>query len=70
MEMIIKITLILAVLFLAIMGSLYIFEVVPVDTLQDLTIKAGAAILLLGGCSALIALLTGRKKEAPDDETV
>ena len=70
MEMIIKITLILVVLFLAVMGSLYIFEVIPVDTLQDLTIKAGAAILLLGGCSALIALMTGRKKEAPDDETV
>ena len=68
MKMIIKITLILAVLFLAIMGSLYIFEVIPVDELQDLSIKAGAAILLLGGCSALIALLTGRKKEAPDDD--
>jgi hypothetical protein len=69
MEMIIKITLILAVLFLAILGSLYIFEVVPVDELQDLSIKAGAAILLLGGCSALISLLTGRKKDAPDDDT-
>jgi hypothetical protein len=67
MEMIIKITLILAVLFLAIMGSFYIFEVVPVDTLQDLSIKGSAAILLLGGCSALIALLTRRKQEAPDD---
>jgi hypothetical protein len=67
MIMIIKITLILAVLFFAIMGSLYIFEVMPVDTLQDLSIKGGAAILLLGGCSALIALLTGRKQEAPDD---
>jgi hypothetical protein len=68
MGMIIKITLILAVLFLAILGSLYIFEVIPVDELQDLSIKAGAAILLLGGCSALITLLTGRKKEAPDDD--
>jgi hypothetical protein len=67
MEMIIKITLVLAVLFFALMGSLYIFEVMPVDTLQDLSIKGGAAILLLGGCSALIALLTRRKQEAPDD---
>jgi len=69
MQMIIKITLILAVLFLALMGSLYIFEVVPVETLKDLSIKVGAAILLLGVCSAAIALLTGRKKESSNDET-
>jgi len=65
MKQIVAITAILAVITIAIFGCLYIFEIVsPEIALTNLT-KVVAAIVLLGGCSALITFLTGQKKEPP-----
>ena len=63
MKQIVVITAILAVITIAIFGCLYIFEIMsPEIALTNLT-KVVAAIVLLGGCSALISFLTGNKKE-------
>jgi hypothetical protein len=65
MKQIVVITAILAVITIAIFGCLYIFELMsPEIALTNLT-KVVAAIVLLGGCSALISFLTGNKKEPP-----
>jgi hypothetical protein len=65
MKQIVVITAILAVITIAIFGCLYIFEIIsPEIALTNLT-KVVAAIVLLGGCSALISFLTGNKKEPP-----
>jgi hypothetical protein len=65
MKQIVVITAILAVITIAIFGCLYIFEIIsPEIALTNLT-KVAAAIVLLGGCSALITFLTGNKKEPP-----
>ena len=58
MKPIISITALLAILALAIIGVLYIFEMISVDYATSTLIKVEAAIILLGGCSALVALLT------------
>jgi len=47
----------LAIIGLAIIGSLYIFEVRTADQALELLLKTEGAILLLGGCSAAISLL-------------
>ena len=62
MKPIITITVLLAILALAIIGVLYIFEMISVDYATSTLIKVEAAIILLGGCSALVALLTSSKK--------
>ena len=65
MKQIVIITAVLAVITIAIFGCLYIFELMsPEIALTNLT-KIVAAIVLLGGCSALITALTGKKKEPP-----
>jgi len=61
------ITLTLAMLGFAVIGSLYIFEVRTMDESRDLLIKVESAILLFGGSVALIMLLTSLKKTPPDD---
>ena len=61
------ITLTLAMLGFAVIGSLYIFEVRTMDESRDLLIKVESAILLFGGSVALIMLLTRLKKTPPDD---
>ncbi len=65
MKQIVAITAILAVITIAIIGCLYIFEIMsPESALANLT-KVVAAIVLLGGCSALISFLTGNKNGPP-----
>jgi len=65
MKQIVTITAILAVITIAIFGCLYIFEVISPETALSNLVKVVAAIVLLGGCSALVTLLTGSKKEPP-----
>ena len=48
-----------------IVGCLYIFEVLSYDNSVSILLKAVAAIVLLGGCSALVAFLMRPKKEPP-----
>ena len=68
MKQIVSISAILAVIALAIFGCMYIFELMsPASVTANLT-KVLAAIVLLGGCSALVVLLTGGKKEPRDQE--
>jgi len=62
MKPIITITVLLAILAFAIIGVLYIFEMISADYATDTLIKVEAAIILLGGLSALVALLTKSKK--------
>ena len=62
MKPIITITALLAILALAIIGVLYIFEMISADYATFTLIKVEAAIILLGGCSAVVALLTSSKK--------
>lgn len=62
MKPIITITALLAILALAIIGVLYIFEMISVEYATDTLIKVEAAIILLGGLSALVALLTKSRK--------
>lgn len=62
MRTIITITVLLAILAFAIIGVLYIFELVTMDVATSTLIKVEAAIVLLGGCSALISLVTRAKK--------
>ena len=46
---------------LAIVGCMYIFDVIPLAAAKSYMLKFGAAIVLLGACSALIALMMGGK---------
>jgi hypothetical protein len=50
----------LAILGLAIIGCLFIFEVRNAQQSMQLLLKFAGAILLLGGCSALIAALPAK----------
>lgn len=54
------------VLLLAIVGSLYIFDVMNFEKSSSTMLKFGAAIVLLGVCAALISALMGSKKEPQD----
>ena len=56
----------LAVLCIAVVGTLYIFEVRTFDQSIELLAKALGAIVLLGGCTSLISVLlkgSGNKNE-------
>ena len=66
MKKILTITFVLAVFAIAIVGSLYIFEVLDYETAISNLLKVVAAIVLLGSCSAAIAFLIRSKKEAPN----
>ncbi len=67
MKNILIITLTLAILGLAAVGSLYFFEVKSMEESRDLLIKVESAILLFGGSVALILLLARLKKAPADD---
>jgi len=57
----------LAIIGFAIIGSLYIFEVKTGEEAFELLLKTEGAILLLGGCSAVISLLVGgANKNSPE----
>jgi uncharacterized SAM-binding protein YcdF (DUF218 family) len=66
MKQILTITVVLAVFAIAIVGSLYIFEVLSYEVAMSNLLKAVAAIVLLGGCSAVIAFLMRSRKEPPN----
>ena len=51
------------VVMLAIVGCMYIFDVISLATAKSYMLKFGAAIVLLGVCSALVALMMGSKKD-------
>lgn len=66
MKQIISITLVLVVLAVAVLGSLAIFEVVSYKSAMSNLLKIVAAVVLLGGCSALIAIVMRSDKENQD----
>ena len=45
------------ILLLAVVGCMYIFDVLSFDASKTAVLKIGGAIVLLGVCSALITLL-------------
>jgi len=57
----------LGIIVLAIIGSLYIFEVRDGEQALELFLKAEGTLLLLGGCSVAVSLLLGAKKKSPDN---
>ena len=65
MKQIISITAVLAVITVAIVGCLYIFEVLSYENSVSIVLKAVSAIVLLGACSVLITFLMGSRKEPP-----
>lgn len=66
MKHIVTITGIFVILGFAFVGCLYIFDVVSFSDSKSLLLKAEAAIILLGGTVALIAVLMGTNKALPD----
>ena len=56
----------LAILGIAIVGCLYIFDVMSFEDSRSVLLKSLGAIVLLGGCTALIKLLMSSKEESPD----
>jgi len=53
------------VITVAIVGCLYIFEILSYENSVSILVKAVAAIVLLGSCSVLVAFLMRPKKEPP-----
>ena len=53
----------LGVIVLAIIGTLYIFELRTADQSMEMLMKAEGGILLLAVCSAAISLLVGSAKK-------
>jgi len=66
MKSILFIFLIFAVLALAMVGSLYIFDIKTWDESMDLLVKIEGAIFLFGICSALISMLVRMKGRAQE----
>ena len=62
MKRIVTVTAILSVLAIAVFGCLIIFEVTTFDVALSNLLKIVAAILLLGGCSALITYFVRSSK--------
>ncbi len=54
------------VLLFAIVGCLYIFDVMSYEASKSAVVRFGAAIVLLGACSAAVTMLLGGKKEPQD----
>lgn len=68
MKTIVTIFAVLAVLTVAVVGSLYIFGVRDFAQSGSLLIKALAALVLLGGCTALISVLMSNKGSGRADQ--
>ena len=66
MKQIVVVTMVLAVLGVACVGCLYIFEILSYTEAMSNLLKVEAAIILLGGCSALIAYVMGTRKAPPN----
>lgn len=65
MKKILTITGVLSVIVIATVGCLYIFDILSYEDSVSNLLKAVAAIVLLGGCSALVAFLVRSNKEPP-----
>ena len=65
MKKTILITVVLAIIPVAIVGCLAIFEIISLDVALPTLTKVVAAILLLGGCTALIGFLVGTMNKKP-----
>jgi len=65
MKNILTITAVLSVFAVATVGCLYIFDILSYEDSVSGLLKIVAAIVLLGGCSALIAFLMPSDKEPP-----
>lgn len=66
MKSILLVFLIFAVLALAMVGCLYIFDIKTWGESVDLLVKIEGAIFLLGACSAIISTLVRMKGRAQD----
>lgn len=62
MKQILTITVVLAVLASALVGCLFIFDVMSYEDAMSNLLKVVGVILLLGVCSAVITALMGAKK--------
>ena len=67
MKIVFTLTIVLAVIVSAGIGSLVIFEVLSFDQAKEYIFKAVAVIVLLGAASALIALVTGSSGKEHED---
>ena len=65
MKKILVITAVLSVIAIGTVGCLYIFEVLNYEDSLSNLVKVVGAIVLLGGCSALIVGLMGSGKKPP-----
>jgi len=63
MKKIIVATAVVFVLAIALIGCMIIFGALSMDYGLNLLLKVGAAVLLLGGCSALLSYLLNRNSE-------
>ena len=59
MKQILMICAFLIILLLAIVGCLFIFGVMDLESSMSVLLKFGGAIVLLGVCAALVTLLMG-----------
>jgi hypothetical protein len=60
MKQILMICAFLIILLLAIVGCLFIFGVMELESATSILLKFGGAIVLLGVCAALVTLLMGK----------
>ena len=67
MKIVFTLTVVLAVIVSAGIGSLVIFEVLSFDQAKEYIFKAVAVIVLLGAASALIAFVTGSSGKENED---
>ncbi|MBT8129360.1 MAG: hypothetical protein KJP10_05165 [Gammaproteobacteria bacterium] len=67
MKIVFILTIVLAVIVSAGIGSLVIFEVLSFDQAKEYIFKAVSVIVLLGAASALIALVTGNTGKEHED---
>ena len=65
MKQILTLSIVLVVLAVAIIGCMYIFDMSSYENAVSNLMKTVAAIILLGGCSAVIAFLMRSKNEPP-----
>ena len=65
MKKILTITVVLSICAAATVGCLYIFDILSYEDSVSNLLKLVAVIVLLGGCSALIAFLMRSNKQPP-----
>ena len=66
MKSILVLTAVLSVIAVAAVGCLYIFEVLNYEDSMSNLVKVVGAIVLLGGCSALVVALMGSRNKPPE----